>query len=122
MYSTHIIVFPDSSLVGPKAEKLKTFANYMVSFDVQDRLWNELKVFPVDQKAYENALANMEPELRPMLEQLGQGRAMPSERAMSYTWGAMAKSYSRFMNDILTAEEAAELMQKLAERELSKDK
>jgi maltose-binding protein MalE len=121
MYSTHVLVFPDNSLTGPHADSLMKFTQYMQSKEIQGRLWEEIKVFPVEESAYEQALETIDPELQPILLQLQQAKAMPSERAMSYAWGAMSKAYERFINDVLSAEDAAKLMQRLAERELAKD-
>lgn len=121
MFSTHVVVFPGHSLESSDRQTKMSLIRYLQSYAVQKRLWEEIKVFPIEEQAYQEAVDNIEPELRAILTQLTQARAMPSERAMSYAWGAMAKGFSRFINDVITAEEAAELMQKLAERELAKD-
>jgi len=121
MFSTHVLVFPDNSLTSSKKDSLMRFTKYMQSYEVQNRLWQELTVFPVEERAYTQAINDIEPEVQGILNQLNQAKAMPSDRAMSYAWGAMTKGYNRYMHDVITAEEAAALMQKLAERELAKD-
>lgn len=121
MFSTHVIAFPGNSFETDARPHMKRFVDFMQSYEVQKQLWEQIKVFPVEQQAYDEAINNIDPALIGILTQLEQAKAMPSDRAMSYAWGAMSKAYSRYMNDVISAEDAAELMQKLAERELSKD-
>lgn len=121
MNSSHVLAFPDNALESNKKEALLKLMHYLQSPSVQTRMWQELKVFPVETSAFDLATKTGNENLQTALQQLLQSRAMPSEAAMTYAWGAMAKGYERFINNINTAEQASQLMQSLAERELSKD-
>jgi maltose-binding protein MalE len=82
---------------------------------VQKEIWKEINEFPVNSKVLEEIRANVDTNVKVLLEQLMKAQAMPSDTSMAYAWPAMSKGFSRYGSGTLSAKEAAELMQHLAE-------
>jgi maltose-binding protein MalE len=121
MYSTHVLAFPNQGLSKAKQADLLQLLRFMQSPAVQQRLWQELKVFPVESQAFADAKTSMAPEHAVIFEQLLAAAPLPVEPAMTYAWGSMTKGLERYLNGVMSAEDAARLMQRLTERELAKD-
>ncbi|MAZ66658.1 MAG: ABC transporter substrate-binding protein [Kangiellaceae bacterium] len=115
MFSTHAIAFPNDSLNGAKRQSILKFIEFMQSDLVQKEIWKEINEFPVNSKVLEEIRANVDTNVKVLLEQLMKAQAMPSDTSMAYAWPAMSKGFSRYGSGTLSAKEAAELMQHLAE-------
>lgn len=120
-HSAYAIAFPGDGLNGPKRAALLRFLNFIHSSAAQKELFDKIRVLPVEQEAYAHALANATPDQQVMIEQLSLSRPLPNDRAMVHVWSAMGKGFLRHQAGLMTAAEAAAVMQRLAEREMARE-
>jgi maltose-binding protein MalE len=118
MFLTHVLAFPKQSIEGPKRDALIKFINYLQSPEVQKALWEELQILPVHPDAHAHALATASPNQLDALSTLKNARSVPADSAMTFAWSAMRKGFLRHQTDVMSAKEAAELMQTFAEKQI----
>lgn len=115
-FSTYVVAFPDNSLEGVKRAALIELTNYLQSTAVQKQLWEKLGAIPVEPNAIAYAKKNSKGYAIDILNQLKYTRPLPSDSAMSFSWEPIQKGLARHRENALDAENAAQYMQKLAER------
>lgn len=114
--SVHALAFPNNSVSTEKREGLKKFAEYMQSETVQQRIWDELNGLPVHTRVMEKIKLSGNYNLRSLLAQLESSEPMPNEAEMAIVWEALLMGFSRFQGDAMTAQQASEYMQYIAEK------
>lgn len=119
MYSSIAIAFPNLSAESSKRQQLRQLALYLQSEHCQRLMWQVVKDFPAHQRVADEITTSASGNTAAILAQLQQARAMPSDSAMAYAWEAMAKGFTRFGANILSAEQAASLMQQLADKSVN---
>lgn len=119
MYSSIAIAFPNMSAESTKRQQLRQLALYLQSEQSQRLMWQVVKDFPAHQQLAAEIAASASGNTAAILAELKQARAMPSDSAMAYAWEAMGKGFTRFGANILSAEQAASLMQQLADKSVN---
>lgn len=114
--SVHALAFPNNSVSSEKREGLKKLALYMQSETVQQRIWDELNGLPVHTQVMQGIKASGNDNLRSLIAQLENSEPMPNEAEMSIIWEALLMGFSRFQGDAMTAQQASEYMQYIAEK------
>jgi ABC-type glycerol-3-phosphate transport system substrate-binding protein len=115
-FSTYIVATPNNGLSGPKRADLIRFVNYIQSPKVQKRLWEEVGAIPVEASTFNTAQKNAQGYLKPMLALMSETRSLASDEATSFIWDAIGKGFIRYREGAMTAQESADFMQQLAER------
>lgn len=119
-FATHVLAFPKSALQGEKSEVLYALADFLLSTEVQQRIWREVGAIPVEGKAFEQAQSSSQGYRKSMLELMESTRALPSDKAMTFIWDAIGKGFIRHQENAIDAQQAAKLMQTLADRNIRK--
>lgn len=119
MSSTYVLAFPMVNDMPEKLPVLKAFARFFQSAEQQHKIYQTAKLLPVNRTVFDQVMANADADTKVMLRQLEQTRPMPSSPAMAVAWQAMSKGFQRLMSGS-SAEDAAAVMQDLADRELVK--
>lgn len=119
-FTTHVIAFPGDSLKGEKRKALINFVNYMQSEEVQLKMWQELSTIPVENNAMDKIQKSSTSYLRDTLKLMDNTRPVPADFVMSAIWDAISKGFVRYKENALTAPQAADFMQKAAERYATK--
>ncbi|MFD2098003.1 extracellular solute-binding protein [Corallincola platygyrae] len=120
MYATMSLVFPNQSLSGEKRKALIDFANYMQSFEIQQRLFSEISSFPVHEQVVAALENSADPALKVFLTQMQKSKGAPPTPAMSAAWIGIRKGFDLYMSGHASPEEATALMQRVGEHELKK--
>ncbi len=120
LFSTLGLMFPGNSLEGKKAKSLSALALFFQSSGFQDRLFEQQRFLPVNQSSFKHVQATASDNIKMLLKQLAQANAMSPDPVMASAWLGMRKGFERYMAGISSAEEAAEYMQKFAERDYQK--
>lgn len=115
-FSTYVIAFPNNSLMGPKKDHIIAFVNYLLSREVQVSLWAQAGAIPTETTAFKHALTHSAGYLQDTLKQLDATRPLPADQAMTYLWDAILKGLMRQNVGVMDSKQAADYMQKLAER------
>ncbi len=119
MYSSIAIAFPNNAASSGKQAELRQLALYLQSEKAQRLMWQVVKDFPAHQRVADEIAASASGNTAIILAELKQAQAMPSDSAMAYAWESMAKGFTRFGAAILSAEQAAALMQQLADKSVN---
>ncbi len=115
-FSTYVIAFPNNSLMGSKKDQIIALVNYLLSRDAQLSMWAQAGAIPTETSAFKHALNNSEGYLQDTLKQLDATKPLPADQAMTYLWDAILKGLMRQNVGVMDSKQAAEYMQKLAER------
>ena len=105
--------------INTRGERLKRtveLMKYLLTPEVQLAFTHKLKTIPSHKEARQNPIFTTDEILIASLNQLEVGRPMPVDPAMRAIWDAMRPAYQMVLNGTLSPEEAAEKMQKDAER------
>jgi len=119
-YSTHSLAFPNDSLNGPKRQHLLKLMKFLQSPEVQKSIWETLGVMPVESSAFDELNRSSSGVQKQMQGALKYAQPMPSDSAMSIIWSVMRKGFIRHQADVLSAERAAALMQKISDKQRTK--
>ena len=103
------------NISASKRKAAEELANYLLSSDTQQRLYERSKLFPSVVKVGNSMEAKMSDDMRVLHQQLQSSLAMPNDRNMLIVWLVMGKALKLFLDDEYTAQEAAEAMQRMAE-------
>lgn len=114
--SVHALAFPNNSVSSEKREGLKKLAEYLQSASIQQRIWNELNGLPVHAQVMEGIKSSADENLRSLILQLENSEPMPNEAEMSIIWEALLMGFNRYQGDAMTAQQASEYMQYIAEK------
>ncbi|MDQ2076348.1 extracellular solute-binding protein [Marinimicrobium sp. ABcell2] len=120
-YSAHVLVFPGDGLNGPHKAALRALINYLQSPPIQKRLADRLKVLPVEAEAQAYTLANAGTNLKTVIEALPHAIPLPAEKATVRVWDAIRKGWLRYQAGVVSAEETADIILRLINRELAPD-
>ena len=120
MFSSLALIFPNKSLEGKKAEAIKKLAQFLQTEAQQQKLYQITGFLPTHTKVVEEIKKSADDNHLASLKQLSNARAMPPSQAMAAAWTGMSKAFKLFMDNKITAEQTAALMQKIAQRELDK--
>jgi maltose-binding protein MalE len=117
-FSTQVVAFPKGSLDGPKRATLIKLVNYLQSPPVQRQLWEEIGGVPVEASAFAYAEERTEGFAKEIISLMAETKPLPADSAMTFIWDAISKGYIRHQEGVMSAERAAQYMQRLAERYL----
>lgn len=87
------------------------FVRHMVSENVQRRIVHDLRMLPARRSVQGDPLFQTDPTLKASLEQLKNGRLMPTATELRAIWDAMRPHYQGLLAGALTPEAAAAAMQ-----------
>lgn len=120
-FSSHVLAFPNNSInqSAEKRQALNAFALYLQQQASQLAIWQQMRSLPTNSKIKQQLIANADPNLQVILEQLARSEPMPTNREMAIIWEAMLKGVNRYMADIFDNEKAAEYMQYIADRSIN---
>ena len=119
-FSTHVLTFPGNALNGEKRPQLLRLIEYLQSELVQRLLWQKMQVLPVNTKLLRELDQIGNPRLHTLIEQLNQSIPLPTSEEMAIVWEAMGIGFRRYAAEIVTAEQATQLMQHLAEESINR--
>ena len=117
-FSTYILAVPNNGMSGPKRAALIQFVNYLQSPKVQRQIWEKVGAIPVENSAFAYAQQTASGHVKPLLELMLQTRSLPSDEAISFIWDAVGKGFIRYREGAMTAQESAEFMQQMAQRNI----
>ena len=101
--------------ISPAKRKIaEELANYLLSEETQARLYERSKLFPAVPKVGDSMEARMSADMKVLHQQLQASLAMPNDRNMLIVWLVMGKVLKLYLDDEYTAQEAADVMQKMA--------
>ncbi|GDY24319.1 hypothetical protein AHAT_02090 [Agarivorans sp. Toyoura001] len=115
--SSLVLVFPDNSLDGPKAEALKQLSVFLQSEKVQRVLYEKARFLPVDSQLISEIKVNSDENESAMLAQLELAVPMSAEAAQGSAWIGLRKGFELFNKGVIDANKAGEYMQQYAERD-----
>lgn len=115
-FSAHVLAFVAKPYNPKQLQNLKIFAQYLQSHEAQQMLWESARAIPSNQFTLASITRSASDNTRILIEQLKNAHPMPNNPYMSVIWEAMSQGFSRYGANIISAPEAAELMQHLAER------
>ncbi len=117
-FSTQVIAFPNDSLNGPMKKQLRELADYLQDSATQKTVWQESGAIPVNEDAFKFAMKSATGYMKDILALMPHTNPLPADEAMSYIWDAIGKGFKRHQEGVLSGEDAARYMQKVAERHL----
>lgn len=120
MFSSLALMYPNQSLQGEKRKAIEEITSLLQSQQQQILLHEITGMMPTHTQIMQLIKSRADDNRQAMLAQLNNAKAMPPCQAMAAAWTGMAKGYKLFMDDKVDAEQAAALMQKIAQRELEK--
>ncbi len=119
---------PMAPMVSPKGYSLNAFAStkgasaamqfvlMMTSEKTQREFMQEVRILPSRKALLQDPALSADPTLLASKQQLGNGRMMPVETELRAVWDAMRPHYQSLLGGNLSAEQAAQAMQKDALR------
>ena len=120
-FSSHVIAFPNNALTDKKSQLLIAFAQFFQHKDIQQQMWQEMKVLPSNAIVRQEIRVSNIPNVEAILQQLDNANPMPNEHAMSIVWEAMLKGMNRYLAGILDEKKATEYMQYITEKSLNNE-
>lgn len=117
-FSSHVLAIPLKERTQKKRQALIQFSQFLQSEYAQNRLWNESRALPSNTTVMNKILQNADENTLAMMAQLDYAVPIPNTPHMTIVWEALLKGFNRYGANIMSAQEAAELMQHLAERTL----
>ncbi|XOV78889.1 MAG: extracellular solute-binding protein [Aestuariibacter sp.] len=114
--SAHVLAFPNQGVTGKKRASLQKLSLLMQSETIQLRLWKDFRALPTNKKVEEQILQNANDKTQVLFKQLEGAPAMPNEEVMAIVWEAIIIGFSRFDGGAMTAEQASNYMQYIAEK------
>ncbi len=116
-FSTHDLAFPNDSLNGKKRKELIRLLTYFQSPETQRFIWQSLGVLPVEKSIVNDVISKSDRLEKQMLLAMKFAKPMPTDSAMTIVWSAMRKGMLRHQAGVMSAEQAAKLMQKIADKQ-----
>lgn len=120
-FSSHVIAFPNNALKNENAKSLIAFAKFFQQQEIQEHMWQDMKVLPSNSIVQEKIKLSNTPNIKPILLQLDNAIAMPNEHEMAIVWEAMLKGMNRYLAGVLNEKKATEYMQYISEKSLNHD-
>ncbi len=119
-FSTIVAAFPHNSLNGEKSKEIHQLIKYLQTKTFQEKMWEELKDFPVHKEVLDKIVNQQDEEVNIMLKGLEEGLPMPLEKNMLFIWESMLKGFSRYGSGAMDAKDASVFMQRLTERSIER--
>jgi len=101
---------------------VKELVDFLTSTENQLESARKLKMLPARKAAADSLSAIGDPFLEISLTQAGLGRRMPVVPEMRAIWDSMRPSYQNVLNNEISPEQAAQVMQKAAAQAIAKMK
>lgn len=120
MTSTHVLLFPEYSLTGPKGAILTAFARFFLSAKMQQRAWSDAERIPVDRSVLRAFYLRADPLHKAMLDALEGALPMPSEPVMAFVWEGLRRSITGYLSGNLNIDEALVITKKTIDDEMQK--
>ena len=102
-----------------KLPMIRELIDYLTSAPVQEEMAIKLSTTPTDKMVLESPAMQNNPALLASMEQIEHGRPMPIMPQMRQIWEGMRGPYQLVMNGAISAQEAARLMQREAEKNIA---
>lgn len=105
---------------GPeKLPVIRELIDYLTSAPVQEEMAAKLSTSPTDKSVLTSPVMQSNPALLASMQQIERSRPMPIIPQMRQIWEGMRGPYQLVMNGAITAQEAARLMQREAEKNIA---
>ncbi|HEX8279903.1 MAG TPA: extracellular solute-binding protein, partial [Chthoniobacterales bacterium] len=112
-YSVNVTAAPE------KLPIIRELIDYLTSAPIQEEMATKLATTPTDKAVLASPAMQNNPALLASMEQIAHGRPIPIVPQMRQIWDGMRGPYQLVMNGAITAEEAARLMQREAEKNIA---
>lgn len=112
-----ILTFPKNALSSFKNKSLLEFSRFIQQEKYQHLMFEEMGLFPVNANVMAEIKVHLDEDYQLSLAQFQQSRSLPASTSISAVWNGMYKGFALYMDDEISAEEAAAYMQKSVERE-----
>ncbi|MGY5453337.1 sugar ABC transporter substrate-binding protein [Agarivorans sp. MS3-6] len=120
MFSGYVLSFPRLSTSDHNYQHIKSFALYMQSNAAQDIIYREGGLLPSNVDVLQQQTAEQTENDKNMLKQMESTKAMPSDREMTIVWLAIQRGFNRYLEHHYSIDQATQLMQKIADKEVAK--
>lgn len=112
-----ILAFPKNSLAGLKHHALLEFIQFIQQEKYQRLMFEQSNVFPVNHNVMKEIMKNSSADFKLSVKQFNHSNNMPASTSISAVWNGLLKGFSLYMQDELSAEQAAAYMQKSVEHQ-----
>lgn len=112
-----VIAFPKKSLLGLKRSALIKFSQFIQQEKYQQLMFEESSLFPVNAQLMNKVLTNASSDFIFSFQQFNRSTSLPVSTSVPAVWNGMYKGFMLYMNDELSAGDAAVYMQQSVERE-----
>lgn len=118
-FSAHVLAIVAKQYSTEQLQALQKFALFLQSLEAQSTMWETTRAIPSNRVALNQIVSSADNNTQMLIKQLQSAHPIPSTPHMSVVWEAMSKGFNRYGANLLDAEEAAQLMQHLAERTIA---
>lgn len=102
-----------------RLDKLKQLALFLQSEDVQLRLWLTDNALPVNLKTLKTITQSADQATMGVIEALDSATPLANTPYMNIIWEVLSKGHQRYGSGLMTAPQAGEFMQHIAERSIA---
>lgn len=120
MFSGYVLAFPRLSRSDENYQQIKQFSTFMQQQSAQSIIYHQGGLIPANVELVSKIISDNNPNEQNMLKQMEETRAMPGDAEMTVVWLALERGFNRYMDHNYSVEQATQLMQTIADKEIRK--